>query len=361
MTALDDAINVYCGKLVDVARDNVGDLVAAAQADDEDQIKTLTLLLNQAEQKAADLQGQLSQSATDLAVANTTITDLRSQATAAQTTIDQLRARVAELEAQLPTPPTPPTATTLRIGASKGSVGLAEVDKQFGRKAEPFRVFAQAPMTKWSGVSGLPSDGRLCITSFTGDVPSAAKGILDQALKAVLADAPAGQMIAFAHEGDAKTRQNPPSYSQAQWTAAQEHVLALVAAMPQKLIPVPILTFQSLLDGTADTFISAAIRKIPRLVLGFDTYTRGTPSATIPKMVGPIADFAKKLGLPWVIPEIGNGDDDDRALKITAIAKFCAADPLCQGISYWPNKGDAADYTPGPATWKALAAIYPRG
>lgn len=257
---------------------------------------------------------------------------------------------------------TDPGSQMLRIGSSKGSVGIPTVDQKMGRPATPVRVFEQAIPNSWAATDDVPSDGRPVLVSITGDVNAFANGSLDNQIRAWLANAPAGTMVAALHEGDSKVRKG--NYTRAQWVAAQEHFLPLVASMPQQLVPVPILTYQSTIDDTIGLYITAAMRAVPRMVLGVDTYCPGTPSATVTKMVKGITDFAGPLGLPWGIPEIGvgtnNGTDADRASQLRLILNYCAAQGA-RFVCYWPNLGDSADFTPGPATWPVLGANYPIG
>jgi hypothetical protein len=259
----------------------------------------------------------------------------------------------------------------LVVGSSKGSVGLDEVDRQLGGKAPLVRNFDDGAIPgRWSDTAFLPSDNRPVIASIVADPVDVAAGRCDAQIRSWLKDAPKGRMVALCHEGDAKVRKG--IYTQAQWVAAQERFLPIAAEMG--MAPVAITTYQSTLDGTIGSYWSAKMRAVPGVVVGVDTYTPGVPSATVPKMVKNIADFADSIGRPWVVPEFGVGlanapgttdveKDQARGVAVAAICTWCAtqvfADPNrgCKGLCYWPS----GNFVPGPATWAALRAEYPVG
>lgn len=258
----------------------------------------------------------------------------------------------------------------LVVGSSKGSVGLVEVDRQFGGRAPVVRNFDDGAIpARWSETQFLPADNRPVIASIVVD-PANPGADFEARVRAWLADAPAGRMVSVDHEGDAKVRKG--NYTRAQWVALQERFLPIAAEMG--MTPVAILTYQSLEDGTADSYWSPAMLAVPRVTLGFDTYQPGVPSATPIKMVGKMAPFAAARNRPFVIPEFGIGlanapgatdveKDQARAVQVagmlTLLATTVSVDPNvgCKAACYWPS----GNYVPGPATWAALRATYPAG
>lgn len=248
------------------------------------------------------------------------------------------------------------SAGTLVVGSSPGDVGIPGVDAALGHKAPRLRIFNNnPPPATWLANDQQPADNRPVLVSVTGDPGDYAAGKYDAATRQWLAGAPAGTWAAVIHEGDAKVRKG--QFTQAQWIACQEHILPVIASCG--VTPVAILTYQAVTDGSAASYISSAMRKVPGLILGIDTYQPGTPSATVAKMVKGMDTVAAACGLRWCIPEFGigtaNGTDADRAADVAASLTFCATHG-CQGVMYWP----AGAFVPGPATWAALAASYPK-
>lgn len=284
-------------------------------------------------------------------VLRTQVTDLQAASASADQIIAGLRAQVADKDRQIAAliqaeldedapPPPPPPLNRLAVGTSPGGSTAADLAQKVKDipGCEVARVFLPGLPCPVAGnaIFAAAVAAKLEVWVSFGSMPSQA---LFQSCVTDWIKSGVAVWWTYHHEVDA------PKEAAAQFVAEYDQLLTWAEAVPaysasrvrDQAIFMGYLLDPKMPHGDPKTWMPKRMTRI-----GFDCYA----SVAVPRAMA----FAKALGIPWVIPEIGaggpngeGGPGDDAALAFVqkAVAAWAAYPP--QGVCWYAsNQGNQA-------------------